>query len=223
MKPISLPLVPFLLVFVLGVHTAYQIDPFYQGMDGLLCLILLGYFSFFPPFKKQTLMLGLCFYGMGYLVGNIDQKLPQTHYSQQINTSLENSFKVVLKQKLKPTKTQERFYVKVEEVNHLPASGSLLLTVNKSEGQKSPINHVHKWVIKGKISPIQAPLNPGAFDYKAYLKNLKIHHQLKGSINAISPVESTNFPFIKYRAVLLKSLDSSRLKPTTIALLKPSY
>ena len=114
-------------------------------------------------------MLGLCFYGMGYLVGNIDQKLPPTHYSQQINISHENSFKVILKQKLKPTKTQERFFVKVEKVNDFPASGSLLLTVNKSEGQKSPINHTHKWIIKGEISPIQAPLNPGAFDYKAYL------------------------------------------------------
>ena len=165
-------------------------------------------------------MLGLCFYGMGYLVGNIDQKLPPTHYSQQINTSQENSFKVVLKQKLKPTKTQERFYVKVEKVNDLPAGGSLLLTVNKSEGQKSTINHAHKWVIKGEISPIQAPLNPGGFDYKAYLKNLKIHHQLKGSIDAISAAENTGFSFLKFRAFLLKKLDQSSLKPTTIALLK---
>ena len=186
MKPISLPLVPFLLVFVLGVHAAYQIDPLYQVIDGLLYLFLLCYFSLFPPFKGQTFILGLCFYGMGYLVGNIDQKLPHAHYSQQINTSQENSFKVVLKQKLKPTKTQERFYVKVEKVNDLPASGSLLLTVNKSEGQKSPLNHKGKWIINGVVSPIRAPQNPGGFDYKAYLKSLKIHHQLKGSIESIS-------------------------------------
>ena len=63
-------------------------------------------------------------------------------------------------------------------------------------------------------------MNPCGFDYKAYLKNLKIHHQLKGSIDAISAAESTDFSFLKYRAVLSKSLDQSRLKPTTIALLK---
>ena len=151
-------------------------------------------------------MLGLCFYGMGYLVGNIDQKLPPTHYSQQINISHENSFKVILKQKLKPTKTQERFFVKVEKVNDFPASGSLLLTVNKSEGQKSPINHAHKWIIKGEISPIQAPLNPDGFDYKAYLKNLKIHHQLKGSIDAISAAESTDFSFLNTEQFSRKAL-----------------
>jgi hypothetical protein len=72
-KPLSLPIVPFLPVFVLGVHTAYQTDPLYLGIDALLCLILIGYFSLFPPFKRQTLILGLCFYGVGYLVGNIDQ------------------------------------------------------------------------------------------------------------------------------------------------------
>ena len=138
-------------------------------------------------------MLGLCFYGMGYLVGNIDQKLPQTHYIQQINTSHVNSFKVILKQKLKPTKTQERFYVKVEEVNDLTSSGSLLLTVNKSEGQKNPLHHENKWVLKGKISPIQAPLNPRGFNYKAYLQSIKIHHELNVSIDAISVAESTGF------------------------------
>ena len=134
MKPISLPLIPFLLVFVLGVHTAYQTEPLYLGINGLLCLIVLGYFSLFPPFKKQTFILGLCFYGVGYLVGNIDQKLPIDHYSQLVKTSQKNSFTVVLERKLKPTKTRERFNVKIEKVNDFPATGSLLLTVNKSEG-----------------------------------------------------------------------------------------
>ena len=105
MKPLSLPLVPFLLVFVLGVHTAYQTDPLSLEIDAFLCLILIGYFSLFPPFKRQTLILGLCFYGVGYLVGNIDQNLPLDHYSQLVNTSQENSFKVVLERKLNPTKT----------------------------------------------------------------------------------------------------------------------
>ena len=63
------------------------------------------------------------------------------------------------------------------------------------------------------VSPIRAPQNPGGFDYKAYLKSLKIHHQLKGSIESISAAESTGFSFLKYRAFLLKKLDQSRLKP----------
>ena len=220
MKPISLPLIPFLLVFVLGVHTAYQTDPLYLGINGLLCLIVLGYFSLFPPFKKQTFILGLCFYGVGYLVGNIDQKLPLDHYSQLVKTSQENSFTVVLERKLKPTKTRERFNVKIEKVNDFPATGSLLLTVNKSEGQKKLLNHENKWIVKGKISPIQAPLNPGSFNYKAYLQSIKIYHELNISIDAISVAESTGFSFRKLSAFLLKKLEQSRLKPETIVILK---
>ena len=220
MKPLSLPLVPFLLVFVLGVHTAYQIDPLYLGIDGLLCLVLLGYFSMFPPFIRHTFILGLCFYGMGYLVGNIDQKIPHDHYSQLVKISQENNFTVVLERKLNPTKTRERFYVKVEQVNDLPASGSLLLTVNKSEGQKSLLSHENKWVAKGQISPIQAPLNPGSFNYKAYLRSIKIYHQLNVSTDVISAAESTGFSFLKLSAFLLKKLDQSRLKPKTIEILK---
>ena len=220
MKPLSLPLVPFLLIFVLGIHTAYQIDPVYLGIDGLLCLVLLGYFSMFPPFIRHTFILGLCFYGMGYLVGNIDQKIPHDHYSQLVKISQENNFTVVLERKLNPTKTRERFYVKVEQVNDLPASGSLLLTVNKSEGQKSLLSHENKWVVKGQISPIQAPLNPGSFNYKAYLRSIKIYHQLKVSTDVISAAESTGFSFLKLSAFLLKKLDQSRLKPKTIDILK---
>ena len=77
----------------------------------------IGLLFFIPPFKRQTFIFGLCFYGMGYLAGNIDQKLPLDHYSQLVKTSQENNFKVVLEQKLNPTKTKERFYVKVERVN----------------------------------------------------------------------------------------------------------
>ena len=220
MKPLSLPLVPFLLVFVLGVHTAYQTDPLYLGIDALLCLILIGYFSLFPPFKRQTLILGLYFYGVGYLVGNIDQNLPLDHYSQLVKTSQENSFKIVLEQKLNPTKTREHFYVKVEKVNDLSTSGSLLLTVNKSEGQKNLFSHENKWIVKGKISPIQAPLNPGSFNYKAYLQSNKIYHELSVSIDAISVAESTGFSFQELSAFLLKKLDQSTLKPETIVILK---
>jgi len=123
---------------------------------------------------------------MGYLVGNIDQKIPHDHYSQLVKISQENNFTVVLERKLNPTKTRERFYVKVEQVNDLPASGSLLLTVNKSEGQKSLLSHENKWVVKGQISPIQAPLNPGSFNYKAYLRSIKIYHQLNVSTDVVT-------------------------------------
>ena len=56
---------------------------------------------------------------MGYLVGNIDQKIPHDHYIQLVKISQENNFTVVLERKLNPTKTRERFYVKVEQVNDL--------------------------------------------------------------------------------------------------------
>ena len=186
------------------------------------CFVLFYWFTFLypPPFKRQTFIFGLCFYGMGYLAGNIDQKLPLDHYSQLVKTSQENNFKVVLEQKLNPTKTKERFYVKLERVNGQASSGSLLLTVNKSEKTKNLLDYSNKWIIKGRISPINAPSNPGGFNYKAYLQSLKIYHQINCSIDAISTAESTGFSFLKYRAFLLKKLDQSRLKPQTIAILK---
>jgi competence protein ComEC len=94
------------------------------------------------------------------------------------------------------------------------------LTVNKSEGDKSSLDYQNIWIIKGQISPIKGPSNPGGFNYKAYLKSIKINYQTNIDKNDISRAESTDFSLLKYNAFLLKKLDESRLNPQTIAILK---
>ena len=220
MKPFSLPFVPFLLAFILGVHFSIQIDPLFKWVDGVIGLILLLYFSFNSLLQWRVLLFGFAFFIMGILVGKIDQNIPSNHYSQFVKPAQDNSFNVILKRKLSPSKTRERYYVTVKKVNDQPASGSLLLTVNKSEGDQSTLDYQNIWIIKGQISPIKGPSNPGGFNYKAYLKSIKIYYQTNIDKKDISRAKSTGFSFLKYRAFLLKKLDESRLKPQTIAILK---
>lgn len=157
---------------------------------------------------------------LGIQAGEIDQRISNTHYSQFVKPAQQNYFKVVLKRKLSPSKTRERYYVTVKKVNDQPASGSLLLTVNKSEGDKSSLDYQNIWIIKGQISPIKGPSNPGGFNYKAYLKSIKINYQTNIDKKDISRAESTGFSLLKYNAFLLKKLDESKLNPQTIAILK---
>ena len=220
MKPFSLPFVPFLLAFILGVHFSIQIDPLFKWVDGGIGFILLLYFSFNSLLQWRVILFGFAFFILGILVGKIDQNIPSNHYSQFIKPAQDNRFNVVLKRKLSPSKTRERYYVTVKKVNDQPASGSLLLTVNKSEGDKTPLDYNNRWLIKGKISPINAPSNPGGFNYKAYLKSIKIHHQINSKAEDISRAENTGFSFQKYSAILLEKLDQSKLNPQTIAILK---
>ena len=220
MKPFSLSFVPFLLAFILGVHFSTQIDPLFKWVDGGIGLILLLYFSFNSLLQWRVLLFGFAFFILGIQAGEIDQRISNTHYSQFVKPAQQNYFKVVLKRKLSPSKTRERYYVTVKKVNDQPASGSLLLTVNKSEGDKSSLDYQNIWIIKGQISPIKGPSNPGGFNYKAYLKSIKINYQTNIDKKDISRAESTGFSLLKYNAFLLKKLDESKLNPQTIAILK---
>lgn len=214
----SLPLVPFLLVFVLGIHFAFQSDAYDQLFDGVLCFILLIYFSFSSPFKWGLLLLGGSFFGLGIQAGKIDQKTPPSHYSQLVNPKNEATFQVLLQEKLSGSNTQERYYVTIKKVNDQAASGSLLLTVNKSE--VNPLNFDHQWFIKGRISPLKDALNPGGFNYKNYLNNLKIYHQINSTPARITKGEKILFSFQKYNELLSEKLENSKLNQRSISFLQ---
>jgi len=217
-KPFSLPLVPFLLVFVLGIHFAFQSDAYDQLFDGVLCFILLIYFSFSSPFKWGLLLLGSGFFGLGIQAGKIDQKITPSHYSQLVNPEIEATFQVLLQEKLSAPNTQERYYVTIKKVNDQAASGSLLLTVNKSEA--NPLNFDHQWFIKGRISPLKHALNPGGFDYKIYLTNLKIYHQINSSPARITKGEEILFSFQKHNELFSEKLEKSKLNQQSISFLQ---
>ena len=114
-ETLFLPFVPFLLAFILGVHFSTQIDPLFKWVDGGIGLILLIYFSFNSLLQWRVLLFGFAFFILGIQAGEIDQRISNTHYSQFVKPAQQNYFKVVLKRKLSPSKTRERYYVTVKK------------------------------------------------------------------------------------------------------------
>ncbi len=215
----SLPLVPYLWAFILGVHFAFQAEPLFKWLDLVLACCLLVYFSLISPLKWGTLMVGACFFILGEQVGRIDQKLPRSHFTQWIDTAVETTFEISLKNKLRATNTQERYYAEVHRVNQNPCSGTLLLILD-SRSSSSTLHHKNKWLVKGWLSPINAPLNPGEFNYKTYLQGRKITHQLYSNVASLTAAEPIPFSFQRIQAFLLEQLAKSGLKPLTIAVLE---
>jgi competence protein ComEC len=54
--------------------------------------------------------------------------------------------------------------------------GSILLSFDQSELDSVP-NYGDRLMLSAHISPVEAPKNPEAFDYRAYLRHKGIHHQ----------------------------------------------
>ena len=152
-------------------------------------------------------------------MGTIDQKIPASHYSQLIDPYAENSLKIELNHRLSRTKTAERYYVKVLQVNNIPSNGQLLLSLNQSK-ETSPLDYNNFWIIKGYLTRIKPPLNPGGFNYKSYLSSLKIYHQFNANREEIIKAEANVFSIQKYQAFLVHKLRSSGLNSETIAILE---
>lgn len=219
MKPLSLPLVPFLFVFVLGVHAAFQTTTFYLCIEIAIASYLLIYYSFFSPLKWQTVLWGICFFLLGFYMAKFDQRIPKDHYSFSINQKIENSFEVELHQRLYATSSKDRFYVKLVKLNGKAASGVFLLNVEK-KGEKKALDQNKRWIIKGQLHPIQPPLNPGAFDYKNYLLGHDIYHQFNSHSDSIIAGKNSDFSFYKYQAFLSQKIKQSGLDPKAASLLQ---
>ena len=116
MKPLSLPLVPYLLVAILGVHFYFQEALSDKLLTIAISLISLAYFSFKSIFYWSTLFWGIIFFCLGFCTAHIDQFLPDKHYSQLTTTGI-NQIEIELQQRLRENTRNHRFYADITAVN----------------------------------------------------------------------------------------------------------
>lgn len=170
MNPTSFPFLPWLLLFLLGVLLSFLSNHFFIGFTVLLSLGLLFYYTFQPPWFKRSLIIGLCFFFLGFGLGKVDQMLPKQHYSKLVALEQKATIEFELEQRLRPTNLYDRYYIRLKKFNNTKTTGRLLLQLKKNTTE-TDLDYSKKWTATGKLKVIQAPLNPGQFDYKHYLKN----------------------------------------------------
>lgn len=218
MKPLSLPLVPYLLVAILGVHFYFQEALSDKLLTIAISLISLVYFSFKSIFYWRSLFWGIIFFCLGFCTAHIDQFLPDKHYSQLTTTGI-NQIEIELQQRLRENTRNHRFYADITAVNGKPAAGKILLHVKK-DSNFVPFLLGDKLLVSAPLRPIPSPLNPKGFNYKAYLEQLSIFHQIQTSSNTIEFLGHSMKTLFQSKNLVLKKLDESRLNSSTIAILK---
>lgn len=86
------------------------------------------------------------------------------------------------------------FPVRVEAVRSanqwIAATGLVQVTV-ALDSPTETIGRGDKLLIRGKPIPVRGPLNPGEFDYRAFLANAGIHHTLRVNFGAVHLSEQT--------------------------------
>ncbi|WP_373551285.1 ComEC/Rec2 family competence protein [Haliscomenobacter sp.] len=85
-----------------------------------------------------------------------------------------NSFRVLLKVKARAAPGTKKWQ---------PATGELLVYLKVDTGQVTPQSGQHLY-ISGLIDTVKPPLNPDAFDFRAYLARQGVYHQLFAPMGA---------------------------------------
>jgi len=171
-----------------------------------LCLILgilIGHYFDFgistPLFSTSILVsfLGVIFlkktnrnsisFGLVALVSSVslgvlavslwNPKNQKNHYSYQ-NLETEHLWKVKVREVLKSNTFSYRYVANVLSMDEQKVSGRFILNLNR-DSISTAFRVDDELLIFEKLSEVERPLNPHQFDYKSYLSDLGIYHQLQ--------------------------------------------
>ena len=176
----------FLLILGILVGSYYNFQP-NQLVIILSVLLILFTFLYFNSTKKfqPSLIFTLFFFLISFFIGISsitykNQLNKQLHYANTSEFAVHKTIQIGIKieKVLKPTLYFNKYEAKVVQVNSKKTIGRVLVNIKKDTTiNVLQINDL--LILKTQFKDVNKPLNPYTFNYKKYLQNQQIHHQLQ--------------------------------------------
>jgi len=187
LKFIPAQLTFFLIVGILiGNHFSISPNQLISVFGGLILIFTAVYFysnkQFQTPFLFTILVFLLSFFiGLGSITLK-NQLNNEKHYSKdlQFSTNKPVSALISIERLLKSTAYYSKYEAEVYEFNGKKSVGKILVNIKK-DSTKSQFRVDDNLAVKMVFNPISEPLNPYGFNYKKYLQQQQIHHQIYGN------------------------------------------
>jgi len=134
----------------------------------------------------------------------------QQHYSNAIDfkTALNTVATITIKKELKPSLNYFKYEAEVIQLHHNKTLGKILVNIEKDSAETF-LNVGDNLVVNASFYEINKPLNPYTFNYKNYLKNKQLHHQVYVNKNQFLKKSVTGFSIIRLAAKFRKKLTTS--------------
>ena len=162
---------------------------------------------------------------VGVLVSKINiPTFSKTHYShlEKISDNQSHQLEFVIKKRLKPTTYNHRYYVELLKIDSTRVSGTLLMNLSKESTAKN-INVNARILTTAVLQNVKPPLNPYQFNYKNYLENLGIYHQIFLKDQVVLAIPQSPKSIMDYaqaiREMFNKRFQKLAFKPTEHALI----
>ncbi len=231
MKILQFPLVKIIAFFVLGIWSAFYVQP-----NPNLVFISLGIsfilfgLSFYFSIKKQFSKNHFAFFTIliATLLGVSTQIIhtetyKKNHFIHFIeNSKNEYSIEITLKEKLKENDFNKRFVAIVRKLDAKESCGKIILNIRKdSLNHDFEIGSILK--IRGSIYKNKEISNPNQFDYGNYLENQQIYGQVYCDISDIeinSKIEKSIWYYAaNFRNKIIKNLEKSGFKKSELSVI----
>jgi len=186
MKTLQFPLSKITITFVLGILFSFYANPTPKWAFFSLFLGIISFCLAFYRAKKdfvQKIYFGVLVYIIFFFVGIATQVIhadyfKKDHYIHKlINQEKIHILEVVLKERLKPSLTTDRYVAELKRLDNQKSSGKILINYYKPKGSIC-LEIGSKLQIASLIVRNLPPKNPGQFDYSNYLRHQNIPAQV---------------------------------------------
>ncbi len=218
MKVLQFPLVKIILFFILGILSAFYLQPNPNLVFIALGVgfVLLG-FSFYFSLKSKPQKNYFAFFAIlvSFLFGVTTHVIHTETYKKNhfthfiINSKKQYSIEITLKEKLKENDFSKRFVAIVRTLDAKESCGKIILNIRKdSLNHDFGVGSILK--IRGSIYKNKEISNPNQFDYGKYLENQQIYGQIYCDVNDIeinSKIEKSIWYYAaNFRNKIIKNL-----------------
>lgn len=198
LKFIPVQLTFFLIVGILtGNYFSIQPMQLLVVFGTLILLFTAVYFYANKQFQTPLLFSVLVFLtsffiGLGAITFK-NQLNNKKHYSNQLqfSDSISAAALISIESVLKSTTYYDKYEAEVTQLNGKKSIGKILVNIKK-DSATSQLRVDDHLGVKMVFGPISEPLNPYGFNYKKYLQQQQIHHQIHGDNSQFLRLKKTN-------------------------------
>lgn len=135
--------------------------------------------------------------------------LKKNHYTHFLSDNYRSIIEI--DDVLKPNSYYDNYKAKVIQLNSKKTYGKIKLNVFK-DSLKERFKVGDQIVLTQKFNAIQAPLNPHQFNYKNYLKNQQIHHQVSIKNNEFLYLKNNRRSFKRYAFTIREQVNKALIE-----------
>ena len=187
---------------------------FLMLMFSIVYLVMNKHFKVSLVFTSVVFLLSF-FIGVSSITYK-NQLNKQQHYSNSSNFNLNKPISSFIKIRkiLKPNLYYNKYEAEVLQINSTKVLGKILVNVQK-DSLLELLNIDDNLIVETQFKTINTPLNPYGFNYKKYLQNQQIYHQIN--------IHNNRFLTLKTKEETLKGLASKIRVNINVALKKNGF